>query len=479
MKKHKMYINGEFTDAISGQTYMTENPATGKTVGEIPLGGAEDVEKAVRAAKAAFPEWSAKSMAERSEIINRIADELEKRSEELAQLDVVDHGTPITLGRMWEHAGVSNLRYTASAARTLMGDSVPMSPNAIYTLERQPIGVCGLVIPWNSPILMVTSKLGACLATGNTCVMKPASISSLVTLVFAEILDSCGVPPGVVNIVTGPGGSVGEAIAKNRGIEFISFTGSSETGKSLMASASCNLKRLHMELGGKNPFIVLEDADIDRLAMQAARSTCNNSGMVCASPGRYYLHEKIHDQFVDKFAGAMKRVVVGDPHDEKTEMGPVVSEEHRDRVERYIKSGIEEGAGILLGGERPVGPTFDKGYYVMPTVFHDVSPEMTIFREEIFGPVGVCVKFSSDEEVIASANDTEFGLCGTVWTNDIKRGLRIASRIDAGAVGVNTGRFIFGETPWGGFKESGFGKENSMYGLEEYTRIKMMVVDFS
>ncbi len=479
MNTYKMYINGQFTDAISGKTYLTKNPANGEIVGEIPLGNAEDVDKAVAAARAAFPEWSARSMAERSNIINRIADELDRRSEELAQLDVMDHGTPISLGRMWEHAGVSNLRYTASAARALMGDSVPMRPNAIYTLERQPIGVCGLVIPWNSPILMVTSKLGACLATGNTCIMKPASISSLVTLVFAEILDSCGVPPGVVNIVTGPGHSVGEAIAKHRDIEFISFTGSSETGKSLMASASCNLKRLHMELGGKNPFIVLDDADIDELAIQAARSTCNNSGMVCASPGRYYLHEKIHDQFVEKFVAAMKKIVVGDPHDEKTEMGPVVSEEHRNRVERYIKSGIEEGAKILLGGERPLGSAFDKGYYVMPTVFSDVKPHMTIFREEIFGPVGVCVKFSSDEEVTASANDTEFGLCGTVWTKDIKRGLKIASKIDAGAVGVNTGRLVSGETPWGGFKESGFGKENSMYGLEEYTRIKMMVVDFN
>lgn len=479
MNTYKMYIDGQFTDAISGKTYLTENPANGETVGEIPLGDAEDVDKAVEAAKAAFPEWSAKSMAERSDIINRIADELDRRSEELAQLDVIDHGTPISLGRMWEHIGVSNLRYTASAARALMGDSVPMRPNAIYTLERQPIGVCGLVIPWNSPILMVTSKLGACLATGNTCVMKPASISSLVTLVFAEILDSCGVPPGVVNIVTGPGHSVGEAIAKNRDIEFISFTGSSETGKSLMASANCNLKRLHMELGGKNPFIVLDDADIDKLAIQAARSTCNNSGMVCASPGRYYLHEKIHDQFVEKFVAAMKKIVVGDPHDEKTDMGPVVSEEHRNRVERYIKSGIEEGAKILLGGDRPVGSIFDKGYYVMPTVFSDVKPHMTIFSEEIFGPVGACVRFSSDEEVIASANDTPFGLCGTVWTKDIKRGLKIASKIDAGAVGVNTGMLVSGETPWGGFKESGFGKENSMYGLEEYTRIKMMVVDFS
>jgi len=479
MKKYKMYINGQFTDAISGKTYLTENPATGDIIGEIPLGGAEDVEKAVKAAKAAFPGWSATSTVQRSEIINRIADELSKRSEELAQLDVIDHGTPINLGRMWEHIGVSNLRYTAGAARALMGDSIPMRQNAIYSLERQPIGVCGLIIPWNSPILMVTSKLGACLATGNTCVMKPASISSLVTLAFAEILDACGIPPGVVNIVTGPGGSVGEAIAKNRYIEFISFTGSSETGKNLMASANCNLKRLHMELGGKNPFIVLDDADIDRLAIQAARSTCNNSGMVCASPGRYYLHEKIHDQFVNKFVDAMKKVIVGDPHDEKTDMGPVVSKEHRDRVERYIKSGIAEGAKILLGGDRPVGSLFDNGYYVMPAVFCDVKPDMTIFREEIFGPVGVCVKFSSDEEVISSANDTEFGLCGTVWTKDIKRGLKIASKIDAGAVGVNTGMLVSGETPWGGFKESGFGKENSMYGLEEYTRIKMMVVDFS
>jgi betaine-aldehyde dehydrogenase len=279
-------------------------------------------------------------------------------------------------------------------------------------------------------------------------------------------------------VVTGPGGTVGEALARHSDIGFISFTGSSDTGKAIMAAGSGTLKRMQMELGGKNPFIVLEDADINKIAVQAAGSTCHNTGMVCASPGRYYIQAKVHDEFVEKYVAAMKKVVVGDPNDEKTDMGPVVSAEHRGRVEGYIKSGLAEGATLVLGGKRPTEPPLDKGYYIMPTVFTDLKPHMKIFREEVFGPVGCIVKFSTDEEVIASANDNVYGLCASVWTRDTARGMRIISRINAGAVGVNSARFVGSETPWGGFKESGFGKENSVYGLEEYTQLKLISVEY-
>jgi acyl-CoA reductase-like NAD-dependent aldehyde dehydrogenase len=349
----------------------------------------------------------------------------------------------------------------------------------MLSVQREPIGVAALIIPWNSPILMITSKMGAALTTGNTCVIKPSAIDSLVALKYAEIISKLDLPPGVVNVITGPGGSVGEALARHPDVNFISFTGSSETGKVIMAAASGTLKRAQMELGGKNPFIVLEDADIDKIAAQAAMFTCANSGMICASPGRYYVQEKVHDEFVDKFVAAMKRVTVGDPNDENTYMGPVVSAEHRDRVEGYIKSGIEQGAKLLLGGKRPTQPPLNKGYYVMPTVFTGVKPDMTIFREEIFGPVACFVKFSTDEELVASANDNVYGLSASVWTKDIARGLRIANRINAGAVGVNSGRLVNPETPWGGFKDSGFGKENSMHGLEEYTQLKLVAVEFA
>jgi acyl-CoA reductase-like NAD-dependent aldehyde dehydrogenase len=325
---------------------------------------------------------------------------------------------------------------------------------------------------------MLTSKMGACLATGNTCVIKPSAIDSLVTLKYAEIIEKLNIPPGTVNVVTGPGGTVGNALATHPDVNFISFTGSSETGKAIMAAGSGTLKRMQMELGGKNPFIVLEDADIDKIIPMAAGSNTHNTGMVCASPGRFYIHEKIHDEFVEKYIAQVKKVVVGDPNDEKTDMGPVVSAEHRDRVEGLIKKGIEEGARLLLGGQRPTQPPLDRGYYIMPTVFTGVQPGTTLFREEVFGPVACFMKFSSDEEVIASANDNVYGLVASVYTRDVARGYRIASRINAGCVGVNGGRLLTPETPWGGFKESGFGKENSMYGLEEYTQLKLIAVNF-
>jgi acyl-CoA reductase-like NAD-dependent aldehyde dehydrogenase len=479
MQKFKMYIGGKWADAVSGKTYRAINPAIEEEVAEIPLGGKEDVDKAVAAAKQAFPAWSQKPQAERSRILEKLAVLQRENAEELTKWEILDHGTPVKLARMQSMFSSMNIEYCAQAARALMGSAPPASPNAMTCVVREPIGVAAIIIPWNSPILMLTSKMGACLATGNTCVIKPSAIDSLVTLKYAEIISKLDLPPGTVNVVTGPGGTVGEALAGHPDVGVISFTGSSETGKAIMKTASSTLKRAQMELGGKNPFIVLEDADIDRIMPMAAGSICHNTGMVCASPGRFYIHEKIHDIFVEKFVTALKKVVVGDPNDEKTVMGPVVSAEHRDRVEGYIKKGIEEGAKLIFGGKRPTKPPLDKGYYILPTVFTDVKPGTTLFREEIFGPVACFMKFSSDEEVIASANDNVYGLSAGVYSRDVGRAYRIACRINAGAVGVNGGRTLTPETPWGGFKESGFGKENSMYGLEEYTQLKVVAVDFS
>jgi acyl-CoA reductase-like NAD-dependent aldehyde dehydrogenase len=479
IQKFKMYIGGEWVDADSGKTYRAINPATEEEVAEIPLGDKADVDKAVVAARKAFPAWSKIPQAERSRKLEQLAILQRESVAELTRWDILDHGTPVKMARMQNMFSSMNIEYCAQAARALMGSTPPPSPTTMTCIQREPIGVAAIIIPWNSPILMLTSKMGACLATGNTCVIKPSAIDSLVTLKYAEIISRLDLPPGTVNVVTGPGGTVGEALAAHPGVGFISFTGSSETGKAIMKSASGTLKRAQMELGGKNPFIVLEDADIDRVVPMAAGSTCHNTGMVCASPGRFYIHEKIHDEFVEKYIAAVKKVVVGDPNDEKTDMGPVVSAEHRDRVEGYIRKGVEEGAKLVLGGKRPTQPPLDKGYYVMPTVFTDVKSGTTLFQEEIFGPVACFIKFSSDEEVIASANDNIYGLVASVYTRDVARGYRVASRIEAGCVGVNGGRLLSPETPWGGFKESGFGKENSVYGLEEYTQLKLISLELS
>jgi acyl-CoA reductase-like NAD-dependent aldehyde dehydrogenase len=478
MEKFKMYIGGKWVNSVSGKTYRAVNPATEEEVAEIPLGDKADVDIAVDAAKKAFPVWSQMPQAERSRLLEKLAVLQREFADELTKWEILDHGTPVRLARMQSMFSSSSLEYCAQAARALMGTLPTPSPSQVVYTQREPIGIAAIIIPWNSPILMLTSKMGAALAAGNTCVVKPSAIDSLVTLKYMEIIEKTGFPPGTVNVVTGPGGTVGEALAAHPDIGFVSFTGSSETGKQIMKVASQTLKRAQMELGGKNPFIVCEDAEIDKIIPMAAGSICHNTGMVCASPGRFYIHENVHDAFVEKFIEALKRVKVGDPNDESTEMGPVVSAEHRDRVYGFIRKGIEEGAKLVYGGQRPQAP-LNKGFYVLPAVFTDVKPGTTLFTEEVFGPVGCFMKWKTDEEVIASANDTVYGLAASVYSKDIARAYKIGCRINAGGVGINGGRTLTAETPWGGFKESGFGKENSMYGLEEYTQLKVMAIQFS
>ncbi len=330
----------------------------------------------------------------------------------------------------------------------------------------------------NTPIPMSSQKLASSLSTGNACVLKPPSVDSLASLKLAEIIEATGLlPKGLVNVVTGPGKTVGEMLAAHPGINMVSFTGSSEAGKRIMELASATMKHLGLELGGKNPFIVMEDADMDKVIPKAVFSSTFNTGMICASPGRYYIHEKVYDEFVERFVAGLKKIVVGDPNDEKTDIGPVVSAEHRDRVEYYIKTGIDEGAKLVLGGKRPTKPPLDKGFYVMPTVFTDVTPKMTIYREEIFGPVACIAKpFKTEEEVIAAANDNTFGLGGSVWSGDAGRAMCMANDIEAGCIWINDHMFISAEQPWGGYKESGLGKEGSVLGVLEYTQLKAISV---
>jgi acyl-CoA reductase-like NAD-dependent aldehyde dehydrogenase len=328
---------------------------------------------------------------------------------------------------------------------------------------------------------MVASKLAGCIAVGNTCVVKPSIIDSLSSLKLAEILSNLDIPSGVVNVITGPGGTMGEALASHPDVGLVAFTGSCETGKRITELASRTMKRVQMELGGKNPVIVLEDADIDVAVAKLVVAQLHNSGQVCVSPGRYYVHEKVHSEFVRKYVAKVKDFIVGDPNDEKTQIGPVASAEHRDRVESYIKKGIEEGAKLVLGGKRPSEPPLNKGYFVLPVVFSGVKQDMTIAREEIFGPVACIMEpFSSEDKVIEMANDTNFGLFAYVWTRDVARGVRIADRLCAGTVNINKdGTGLTPEIPRGGFKESGIGKEGSKYGLEEFTRLKVINIDIT
>jgi len=478
MTQYKMWIGGKWVGAESGKTYPVFNPATEEEIAQVPLGDKTDVDKAVVAARAAFPLWSEKPQAERSQIAMKIAALLRENAKELGRIDTLDHGTP-TLRAATKAAGTAEwFEWAAYNARSLMGNTVPSGPNELAYLRREPIGVVALITPWNLPLLMIIQKLAPALTLGNTCIIKPPSIDSLSALKLAELLDTLGLPPGTVNVITGPGGTVGEALASHRGVDMIAFTGSCETGKAIMALASHNVKRLQLELGGKNPVIILDDADVSTAVSAMMMFQFANSGQICAAPGRFFVHEKVYDEFLEKVTAAAKKMVVGAPTDEKTQMGPLVSAEHRDKVEGYIKSGIDEGAKLILGGKRPVTPPMDKGYYVMPTIFTDVSQTMRIAREEIFGPV-VCImeKFNSDDKVIEMANDTTFGLTSYVWTRDNARAMRFAHKIAAGTVVLNNAGSGGAELPWGGYKESGIGKEGSLYGLYEYTNLKRIQVD--
>jgi acyl-CoA reductase-like NAD-dependent aldehyde dehydrogenase len=478
MKQYKMWIGGKWIDAESGKTYPVFNPATEAEIAQVPLGGKADVDKAVAAARKAFPIWSKKSQAERSQIAMKIAALLRDNAEELGRIDTLDHGTPSLRAASRAAGSAQWFEWAAYNARSLMGNTIPASSNELAYLQREPVGVVALITPWNLPLLMIIQKLAPALTVGNTCIIKPPSIDSLQALKFGELLDTLGLPPGTVNIITGPGSTVGEGLASHPGVDMVAFTGSCETGKTIMALASQTVKRLQLELGGKNPVIILDDADVNTAVFSMLMFQFANSGQICAAPGRFYVHEKVYDEFLAKVTAAAKKMVVGDPNDEKTQMGPLVSAEHRDKVEGYIQSAIDEGAKLVLGGKRPTAPPMNKGYYVVPTIFTNVTQKMKIAREEIFGPV-VCImeKFNSDEKVIEMANDTTFGLTSYVWTRDTARGIRFANEIQAGTVVLNNSGSGGPELPWGGYKESGIGKEGSLYGLYDYTNLKRIHVD--
>ena len=478
MKQYKMWIGGKWIDAESGKTYPVFNPATEAEIAQVPLGGKADVDKAVAAARKAFPIWSKKSQAERSDIAMKIAALLRDNAEELGRIDTLDHGTPSLRAASRAAGSAQWFEWAAYNARSLMGNTIPASSNELAYLQREPVGVVALITPWNLPLLMIIQKLAPALTVGNTCIIKPPSIDSLQALKFGELLDTLGLPPGTVNIITGPGSTVGEGLASHPGVDMVAFTGSCETGKTIMALASQTVKRLQLELGGKNPVIILDDADVNTAVFSMLMFQFANSGQICAAPGRFYVHEKVYDEFLEKVTAAARKMVVGDPADPKTQMGPLVSAEHRDKVEGYIQSAIDEGAKLVLGGKRPTAPPMNKGYYVVPTIFTNVTQKMKIAREEIFGPV-VCImeKFNSDEKVIEMANDTTFGLTSYVWTRDTARGIRFANEIQAGTVVLNNSGSGGPELPWGGYKESGIGKEGSLYGLYDYTNLKRIHVD--
>ena len=478
----QMIIGGEQVAAADGQTFDVVNPATGQVIARAPLGGPEDVNRAVVAATRAFEDpkgWATWSAAKRGRTLAKYASLVKTANEELAQLESANVGKPIKSARGEAFAVSLVFDYYAGAANKLFGETIPVSaPGLDFTL-REPIGVCGLIVPWNFPINMASWKLGPALAAGNTTILKPASYTPLTALRLGELALEAGIPAGVLNVVTGPGGSAGASIAAHPGIGKVAFTGETTTGQEIMRLASNNVKKVSLELGGKSPNIVFADADLEKFAKESPYSVFDNTGQDCCARSRILVERSVHERVVELFAEATRNVKVGDPADEATEVGTLVSFKQRDRVKEYIEIGQAEGASIVVGGVEPDDPALADGAYLMPTVFDGVSNDMRVAKEEIFGPVVSVIPFDTEEEALRLANATPYGLSGSIWTRDLGKALRAAKALQSGVISVNSNSSVHTEAPFGGYKMSGIGRELGMSALDLYTETKNVFIDLS
>lgn len=477
---YSMLIDGKMVPSSTGETSDVVNPANGKVIAAVPRCGAGDVSRAVEAAVKAQPAWAATYIAERAKVLYRLADCIRAHRDELAKLETMQYGGPISKTANFDIPFAAELlEWMAGIGRSLSGLTLPTDPTFRAMTIRQPLGVLGLITPWNFPLVTAVSKAAPALITGNACVVKPASCAPLTVLKLGELALEAEVPAGVMNIIAGPGSVAGEALVTHPKVAKVCFTGDSATGKRIMSLASAAVKPVASELGGKNAFIVLGDADLDITIEGAVFAAFFNSGQNCASPGRFFIHDSIYDEFVERFVAATKKLAVGDPMKMETIMGPVAYEGHRDTIERFIESAKKAGAKLLLGGERPRTPEMKDGFFVMPTIFGECANGMEFMQEEIFGPVVGLVRFKTPEEAVALANDTRYGLCASVWTRDLRLGMVMADQIKVGTVWINQHLKIVFEIPWGGCKESGWSKENSTLSLDEYTMHKTVWIDLA
>jgi betaine-aldehyde dehydrogenase len=478
----RMVIGGDTVDAAEGRTFDIVNPADGRVMATAPQGGAEDVERAVVAARAAFEDrkgWATWAAGKRGRSLAKLAQLIKDHSEELARLESRNVGKPIT-GARGEVIGASLVfDYYAGAANKIFGQTIPVSKPGLDLTLREPIGVCGLIVPWNFPLLMASWKVAPALAAGNTAILKPASYSPLTALRLGELALEAGIPPGVLNVLTGPGGSAGAALAAHPGVGKIAFTGETTTGQEIMRLASNNVKKVSLELGGKSPNIVFADADLEKFARESPSSVFDNTGQDCCARSRILVERSVHERVVELFAEATRAIKVGDPADDATEVGTLVSQKQKDRVKEYLEIGLGEGATIVVGGTEPDDPALADGAYLMPTIFDGVDNDMRIAREEIFGPVVSVIPFDSEEEALRLANATPYGLSGSIWSRDLGKALRAAKALQSGVISVNSNSSVHTEAPFGGYKMSGIGRELGMSALDLYTETKNVFIDLT
>lgn len=482
----KMLIGGKWVAAASGKTFKTSDPSNGAVLAEVAEGDKADVDAAVAAARKALNgPWSKMTPSQRGKLLNKIADLIESHAEELAQLEVLDNGKTIREASSGDiPLSVDLFRYYAGWPTKIHGDTTPVSvpyyPGArfMHYTVKEPVGVVGAIIPWNFPVLMAAERIAPILACGNTVVVKPAEQTPLTALRLGELLMEAGVPEGVVNIVTGFGPTAGAAVAAHMDIDKVTFTGSTEVGREVLKASAGNLKKVSLELGGKSPNIVFSDADMVEAAKGMFMGIFYNQGQTCSSGSRVFVQREKFDEAVETMTAFAKKVRQGPGLNPKTKMGPVISESQMKRVLGYVESGKKEGAKLMCGGARAEGD-LGSGYFVEPTVFTDVKDEMKIAREEIFGPVVTMMPFDSEEEILGRANNTPYGLVAGVWTKDIKKAFRMAQGLKAGVVWLNCYQFVDAAAPWGGYKQSGYGREKGPQAIDEYTQTKSVWVDLN